>query len=104
MTKEWRARPATQEHGRQERDPDERDVEPGIVGDPGADAHDLAVLLVAIEASPACRLAARISRLLDRVGRALTHALRLVGAHFARRVAVVGHVTHRPRAYGACHR
>src|SRR6185369_1042811 len=54
-------RAAAQEQGRKHADPDERDVEAGIIGDPGADAHDLAVALVAIEAGAAGRLLAQLA-------------------------------------------
>src|SRR5215213_11256012 len=46
-------RSTAEEDGRDHPDPDQGHVEPGIVGDPGADSHDLAVALVAIEASAA---------------------------------------------------
>ena len=49
-------RAAADEHGGEEADPDQADVEAGVIGDPGADAHELAVLLVAIEAGAARRL------------------------------------------------
>ena len=54
---EGQDRAAAHEHRGEEAYPDERDVEAGIVRNPGADAHDLAVLLVAIEARAARRLA-----------------------------------------------
>src|ERR671912_523050 len=46
-------RSAAEEDSRDHPDPDQGHVEPGVVGDPGADSHDLAVALVAIEAGAA---------------------------------------------------
>src|SRR6186997_188754 len=42
-------RSAAEEDGRDHPDPDQAHVEPGIIGDPGADPHDLAVALVPIK-------------------------------------------------------
>ncbi len=53
---EWQDRSAAHEHGREEADPNQVDVEPGVIGDAGANAQELAVALVAVEARAAGRL------------------------------------------------
>ena len=66
---------AAHEHGGEEADPDQADVEAGVIGDARANAEQLAVALVAIEACAARRLFGVIVGLLH----AAFGYLRLVG-------------------------
>ena len=65
---EGQDRSAAHEDGGEQADPDQADVEAGVVGDAGADAHDLAVALVAIEARAARGLLGRDSAVAVTVG------------------------------------
>ena len=82
---------AAHEHGGEEADPDQADVEAGVIGNAGANPEDLAVALVAIEAGAARRL---LRIIFGNFGTWSAAGWNAPGSG----IAVVGHLTHRPRA------
>ena len=97
-------RAAAHEHRGEEADPDEGDVEAGVIGDAGADPDDLAVAACRGRSacgSPAARIVgSRYGRVRGGVLRLVRADLRLVRPTLALRIAIVGHPTLRPRGGG----